>query len=563
MTNPVIAIGLDAGEPSVIEKWMSQGYLPNLSRLREQGIYGRLDNFRDGNVDTAWTTFATGCSPWKTGFWVLMGFREGTYETQSIASYNYQEYPPFYALGENYRVAAFDVPQVRLTDKINGVQVAGWGAHSPQVPSGSMPESLLPELVEQYGTHPTLHKDYSTCLDLKKTLALEEQFKLGTSRRAAICQDLLQREPWDLFLTVFNDPHSAGHLFWQLSQPEHPLYEVLRPRVSHDPLLEVYQAMDKAIGEIVSKAPDNAHIVIFSAHGMGPATVDLPSFVFLPEFLYRFSFPGKWALTHGNTSEPLPPLTTKMNWNWWERHVWGTKYDPNPIRRFLRCQTHSRIFRVIEPWLESTQKSDVVSPFHFQRLKRQGQVDFIPFNPAQWYQPMWHSMKAFALPGFAEGYIRINLKGREPQGIVDPSEYDAICEELCEKLHALKDARTGTPMVYKIVRTRKDPMEQNPKLSPADLIVVWQDDYATDTMDSPDYGRFGPLPPYRAGSHRHEGFILACGSGIEAGSSLSEGHVLDLAPTILDLMGAPIPKYLEGKPLPLLKSEAVVDGTRI
>jgi predicted AlkP superfamily phosphohydrolase/phosphomutase len=43
--NPVIAIGLDAVEPSLLEKWMSQGYLKNLSRLREQGIYGRLDNF--------------------------------------------------------------------------------------------------------------------------------------------------------------------------------------------------------------------------------------------------------------------------------------------------------------------------------------------------------------------------------------------------------------------------------------------------------------------------------------------------------------------------------------
>jgi len=90
--------------------------------------------------------------------------------------------------------------------------------------------------------------------------------------------------------------------------------------------------------------------------------------------------------------------------------------------------------------------------------------------------------------------------------------------------------------------------------------VVWQEEYPTDVMDSPEYGRFGPLPPYRGGSHRPEGFIMALGSGIEAGSSLSEGHVMDLGPTILDLMGAPIPERLQGKPLPLARSEAVIDG---
>lgn len=551
--NPVIAIGLDAAEPSLLEKWMSQGYLKTLSHLRQQGIYGRLQNFRDSNVETAWTTFATGFSPQKTGLWAHMGLREGTYNFETRAAYDFQEYPPFYALGEDYRVATFDVPQVRLTDKINGLQVAAWGAHSPQVETGSLPESLFQELIDKHGASPALHKDYAVCLDLKSTLKVAERLHTGIARRSATCQDLLTRETWDLFLTVFNDSHSGGHLFWQLSQPDHPLYEALRQCVSHDPLLEIYQAMDKAIGEILTKAPDNADVVIFSAHGMGPATIDLPSFVFLPEFLYRFSFPGKWGLGYGKTSDPLPPPFTKMKGNWWERHLWGTKYDPNPIRRFLRRETPSRLFKVIEPLLDSTQESDLISPF---QLARQGE-QVVPWNPAQWYKLMWPSMKAFALPSFAEGYIRINLQGREPQGIVAPSDYHALCDELCQKLYALKDARKGIPMVKRIVRTRQDPNQRDPKLPDADLIVVWQEDYATDVMDSPDYGRFGPLPPYRAGSHRPEGFILACGSGIEPGSSLSAGHVLDLAPTFLTLMGAPIPEYLEGKPLPLRMSQPV------
>ena len=542
---PVIAIGLDAAEPSLLEKWMSQGHLKNMRRLREQGIYGRLKNFKDSNVETAWTTFLTGCKPEETGYWAAMGFREGTYETETRAAYDYKEHPPFFALGEDYRIVTFDVPQLRINDKINGLQVGAWGAHSPQVPSTSSPASLFQELVDKHGIHPGLHKDYAVCLDLKGTLRLQERLETGIARRSAICQDLLERESANLFLTVFSEPHSAGHVFWHLSQPDHPLYEAFSSQVSGDPLLEVFQAIDKAIGEILTKAPDDAHIVLFSAHGMGPAPIDLPSFIFLPEFLYRYSFPGKYGLGYGDPADPLPPPLTKMKWNYWERHLWGTKSDSNPIRRFLRRETPTRLFNLIEPFLDATDETGLVSPF---QLRRQGERT-VPWNPAQWYKPLWPSMKAFAIPSFAEGYVRINLQGREPQGLVAPSEYNAVCDELCEKLYALKDPRTGIPMVDRIVRTRKDASDHHPKLPDPDLIVIWQEEYATDVMESPDYGRFGPLPPYRAGSHRPEGFILACGPDLEAGSTLSNGHVLDLAPTILELMGAPIPDHIEGKPL--------------
>lgn len=549
--NPVIAIGLDAAEPSLLEKWMSQGYLKNLARLREQGAYGRLQNFRDSNVETAWTTFSTGCKPQKTGYWAALGLQNGTYETETRAAYDYQEYPPFFALGQDYRVATFDVPQLRLSNQINGSQVGAWGAHSPQVPSTSIPESLFDELVTKHGAHPGLHNDYAVCLDVKSTLQVEKRFLTGIARRSKVCQDLLEREPWNLFLTVFSESHGGGHIFWQLSQPDHPLYETLRPQIDHDPLLAIYQAMDKAIGEILTKAPQNARVILFSAHGMGPATIDLPSFIFLPEFLYRYSFPGKYGIGYGDPQAPLPPMVTKMKWNYWERHLWGSKYDPNPVRRFLRRETPTRLFNLIEPWLDANSETDIVS--HLQ-LGRQGET-VIPWNPAQWYKPLWPSMKAFAVPSFAEGYVRINLKGREPQGIVAPAEYHAVCDDLCEKLHRLRDPRKGIPMVKHIVRTRENPEDQNPKLPDADLIVVWQEEFATDVMDSPDYGRFGPLPPYRAASHRPEGFILSCGPGVAAGSDVS-GHVLDLAPTILDGMGAPIPEHLDGQPLSIFESES-------
>ncbi|MEB3160437.1 MAG: alkaline phosphatase family protein, partial [Synechocystis sp.] len=506
----VLAIGLDACEPSLLEQWIDQGLLPNLASLKAKGIYQKLENFKDSNVETAWTSFCTGCSPQKTGYWAALGFQEGTYETETYQAYDFQEFPPFMALGDDYRVAIFDVPQLRLNQNIHGVQVGGWGAHSPQVPSQSSPPEFFQEVIDKHGNHPGLHNDYSVCLDLEKTLSLEEKFITGIQRKAKICCDLLQQQDWDLLLTVFGEPHGGGHVFWQLSQPDHPLYESLKSQVDHDPLLAIYQAVDQAIAEMIAVIPDDMQVVLFAAHGMGFATIDLPTFVILPEFLYRFNFPGKWALGYGNIADPLPPLWTHMKGNWWERHIWGTQFEPNPIKRFLRSEIPSRLFRMIRPWLD---QNNATGLRFGDDLAKQG-VKETPWMPAQWYQPLWPSMKAFALPSFSEGYVRINLKGREPQGIVDPADYHTLCDELEAKLYALREPRTDIPLVDHIVRPRQDPLDRNPKLPDADLIVVWQEKYPTDVADSPDYGRIGPFPPYRAGSHRAEGFILATGSAI-------------------------------------------------
>jgi predicted AlkP superfamily phosphohydrolase/phosphomutase len=542
MKKPVIAIGLDAAEPALIDKWMSQGHLKNLRRLREQGTAGRLKNFEYYRAETPWTTFLTGCSPRKTGYWSPIKFHEHSYAAELIEAYDYGEYQPFYALGDDYRVAVFDMPQSTLSERVNGLQVLGWGAHSAQTPSHSQPAPLFEELVSKHGSHPGLRKDHASCFDVEALRRLQDVLERGIARRAAICQDLLEREPWDLFLTIFGEPHSVGHFMWHLSQPDHPLYEVYKSQ-AWDSMLEVFEAVDRAIGEILTKAPEDAHIVVFSVHGMGTNVMDLTSTTLLPEFLYRFNFPGKYGIARGQLGKDPGPPITKFKKQSWRREVWGSKYETNPLVKFLRRHAPGRI-EALEKRFGSRQKHDLVSPFELYR-----QSDPLFFQPAMWYKNCWPHMKAFALPSFSEGYIRINLQGRDAQGIVPPEDYDALCDEITEKLSRLTDARTGTPMVKEVIRTRTGAMDSDPKRPDADLVVIWQEEYATDTMDSPDVGRIGPLPHIRTGSHRSEGFYIAKGPGIEANSDGPSGHSLDLTPTLLSLMDAPIPQYFDGKPL--------------
>jgi hypothetical protein len=231
------------------------------------------------------------------------------------------------------------------------------------------------------------------------------------------------------------------------------------------------------------------------------------------------------------------PMVVPSESTSWRSAVWAQKHDPNPITAFLR------------------RRLDTVF-FHYTIEKRLGDTrlplcpDDCPMGsqPPMWYSPAWPRMKAFALPTFSEGYVRINLRGREAAGIVEPSDYERVCEEVVSMVSDVTNARTGEPLVKRVERTRSGPEDRDPRRPDPDLIVLWRSDPA-DVVDSPTLGRIGPLPFNRSGSHVHRGFLLAAGPSIPSGAVLPRGQALDIAPTILALMGAPIPSYCDGAPI--------------
>lgn len=548
MHTPVITIGLDAADPNLIEKWLSAGYLPTIRKLWEKGSYRRLKTFDYYRAETPWTTFLSGCEPNQTGYWAPLKFWPERYAVEDVQAYNFQEYAPFYSICDNKKVAVFDMPQSILSEQVDGLQVLAWGAHSPMTPSHSQPPELLNELVQKYGEHPVLRKDHAPVQNWKQLKELQHHLEMGIARRADICCDLIGRSPWDLFLTIFGETHSAGHSFWHLSDPNHPLHDSVA-REGDDPLLSVFQAIDQAIAKIIKAAPQDAQIVIFAAHGMDANVMDLPSMAFLPEWLYRWNFPGEIGLAAGAQRIPQGPMTGARAQRGWLGLMWSLKHESNPLRRWLRRSLPRKVFDQVDKLWARSDAPDLISPF---QLQSQGNSLF--FQPALWYSDFWPAMKAFALPSFSEGYLRINLAGREAQGIVKPEDYGRVCDEIIRDLEQLTDARTGKPMVEKVIRTRQSVTDNNPKHPDADIVIIWQDEVVTDVVESPVTGRIGPIPYLRTGSHRSDGFFLAQGPGIECRHDLPEGHALDLAPTLLALMGVEKPEHFPGQSLVSLKA---------
>ncbi|MGE0667667.1 MAG: alkaline phosphatase family protein [Sphingomonadales bacterium] len=527
MPAPVIAIGLDALPPGLLEGWVADGRLPVFARLMRQGAYARQQNFGLYRTENSWLTLLHGCSAHTSQEWGHQSYEAGAYRTSEAAVYEFRRYQPFYALGETVRTAIFDIPLVGLVESVNGVQLLGWGTEVNQILRQSQPPGLMADMIARHGRHPlydtitnaddgteTLSYRIPCVYDLERLRAIRDQLIASTHQRTAIVRDLLRRERWDFLMYAYGEIHTAGHLFWHLSQP-HPLSAPYRDQSGSDFLLDILQAIDSDIGLLLADIPEDADLFVFSPHGMQSNSLDLYSMLFLPELLYRWST-GEAAFAGGpaGAAVPAPRLDFRRHWR---EEVWD---------------------------LRTAHGDAVLESPHEQ----EGMGDPLDWDPGNWYRRLWPAMKAFTLPGYSEGLIRLNVAGRDGPDGVAPEDFGRTCDEIVELVTALTDARTGQPVAERVIRVRRSPDEDAPDLSPADLMVLWRDDLTADSVEHPRLGQIGPVPFFRSGGHATEGFVLARGAGFTPGARLADVATPDVTATILDRLGVPIPGHVEGRP---------------
>jgi predicted AlkP superfamily phosphohydrolase/phosphomutase len=162
--------------------------------------------------------------------------------------------------------------------------------------------------------------------------------------------------------------------------------------------------------------------------------------------------------------------------------------------------------------------------------------------------------KAIAVPNNRCGGIRFNLKGREPHGMVEPgAEKDALVEELRRELSELEEPESGERVVKRVV-TAEEAFGPDHHSDIPDVMVVFRTDLGQiNSAQSPragllKLGQYGSNTP-RTGDHTVESRLWAVGPGIAPGARLPEANVLDLAPTVLELLDVPRPDGLDGQPI--------------
>jgi predicted AlkP superfamily phosphohydrolase/phosphomutase len=159
----------------------------------------------------------------------------------------------------------------------------------------------------------------------------------------------------------------------------------------------------------------------------------------------------------------------------------------------------------------------------------------------------WSRTRAWGEGGY---YARIflNVRGREPQGIVAPADYDRLCAELSSGLKQIPDDR-GQPLPTQAWMPRD--LYRQVKGVPPDIIVIFGDLAwrAVGTMGySSLYLYDNDTGPDEA-NHAQYGFFNWTGPTLSPSTSSTDIDILDIAPTVLRQMGIPVPPSMLGKPL--------------
>jgi hypothetical protein len=542
----VAAIALDAADVHMVLRLIDRGELPFLRSLRARSARYELRSDPQYRGTSLWEGFLAGRED--VGHWAGGGF---VFEPESYGSFQVGALGtvPFYERASGIAPIAIDVPH--LSPSGSGVRVCCWGGHVLTSVRGSVPRGLLHEIVEQFGAHPAFRADQLYAWHRREYVeSLGNALAVGARRRIEIARWLQQRfGDWNLILVAMSEAHSAGENFGHTLDEAHPLASTSTAALAWQKLVDVYRALDDAVGRFAATLPQDTALLVFALHGMTINDADLPSQVLLPELLYRVQR-GRSRLRDVDQQKwrqaGCPPVVPKSSVTW-KQHMdsrWrGARPGRSGFRRLARRLLPSAVLDARQRHAE--RRSRAVSG----ESANTGETDRghrkLDGSVPSWYRESWPELGAFALPTFSDARVRINVRGREHGGIVPLDEYPSFCSQVKAWVRASRDARTGRPAVEDVCSIGADDAF-DPVGHDADLVVRWAP--GVDAIVHPDVGTIGPYPFRRTGGHTPHGFAWLSGPGIEPGEH-GERPVRDVPPTILTLLGHPVPHDIHGTPL--------------
>src|SRR5262249_20571659 len=295
----------------------------------------------------------------------------------------------------------------------------------------------------------------------------------------------------DFFLSIFSESHCIGHQQWHLHDHTHPRFDrTTLEGLGSNPVTHIYRELDTALGDMLARACDDTVVLVLLSHGMGP---------------------------HYDGTHLLDTILSRIDGF---NRATGNDYNPRKLRnrvvaslpRALQESATAFAVPVIRHYLK--RRSIIPCSEYASRKERARQSFFMEPN------------------NFVYGGIRLNLKGREPAGCIQPQDADAVCKRLADDLLALVNVDAGGPVIRAVEPADRWYRRANDDTMP-DLFIDWERAAAIETVWSPKTGIVhAPYTNWRSGDHRPEGLLFAYGPGIPTKAVLPGIDIEDLAPSI-------------------------------
>jgi len=493
MKPKILVIGLDAATMDLVKPWADEGDLPALAGLMRTGSVSTLRSTPNMHSASAWTSILTGLNPGRHGLFVFSDrdfatgrqvfFKGGDRNGELLASH---------LARHNLTSGMLNVPMTYPAQcNKGGFTVSGLDAPSLNL-SAFCPQELRADLLGRFADYNFTPPGLGDLMISGRVNEAAKAWLRLTETQISTAEYLLDSYPVDFFMTVFTASDWAGHNLWQTIESAQGTAD------EQASLQMIYRALDGGIARLLGHADERTQVYVISDHGMGPhtgASYHLAAWLEDAGFMFRKAGAEAKASMLGAGRRAARSLL------------------PVALREKIKAGVGVERLRRI------------------QAIEKDGFYSSID----------WSRTAAYTEPG--RHVININLEGRNAGGIVSPSSYDSLCQEITERLASWTDSH-GVRAVERVV-PRSESYSGSFTERASDLYVYW----------SPA-AQFGDPPPevqargfWWSGDHRPEGILIGSGAGIRAGASLKAPTVYDLVPTMMYLAGLPVPAGLDGRVL--------------
>jgi predicted AlkP superfamily phosphohydrolase/phosphomutase len=490
---PILLVGLDGATFDVLDPLVAAGEMPTLARLLEVGTRAGLDSVTPPITPAAWSSFMTGKEPGKHGVYDFRVYDPHRYDDAFVTSHALRERTLWELLARaGRRVATVALPMTYPPRPAHGTVVSGFDTPSIEA-SFTHPPELRQRILERIPDYVLVAVPDASDPTLETDGAFEcfvAQVERAFEQRTEVALDLLGDGPWDVLMVHYQDVDVLQHSAWRFiaDGATHP--------ARHARTRAVYRRLDDCLRRLVTRLPPETLVVLVSDHGFGAHTGRL-----FPNALLR-----RWGYLdwHGRHRERV-----RRSLKRWLRYVGLAHGSPTTE----------------DPWAV--------------RVRERSFPRALPLR--------WSRTRAYVALAEIYGLLYVNLRGREPEGIVAPgAERDRLVDELRERLLGVRDPRDGEPAFADVLPGAavypQDPYDRRP-----DLVLVPRSGYTIYRELRPRLwiDHHGVI----AGTHRPEGILVAAGPDVRRGTLAERPRLVDLAPTILAAAGVPVPDDMDGRVL--------------
>ena len=498
--NKVLVIGIEGATFNIIKPLIDEGKLPNFQSLINQGISGVVNSEIPIMSATGWTSLVTGQNSSKHNIYDFYNGYNGSYKRPIVNSGNVKAKRIWQILKDfNLKSIIMNVPVTYPPEPINGVLVSG--ILSPMDSKYTFPSYITKELDEQ-GYIVDIYKHY--CDTLNSYLELAEQTMI---KRQQCFRQLLQNHEWDFAMVVFTTIDRMQHQIWN----------------RRDLLEKLYIRLDTLIGQLIEENKENTYSIIVSDHGFKSVTKKF----FVNEWLWDLKLLSKKISTDKSS---IP--------NFYDDHF------------SHQCPEKSKLSNVFaKTGITKDNIRSLLPDLFCELLKKISPPQVRRLFPKENLLIEWDKTKAFFPSYYSQG-IRINVKGREPKGIVEPGqEYEEIRSQIINELYKLKNPYNFENVIDTVYRKEELYSGKNHKNMPDIIFIPNNYNYYLDpnkrTCKYCVGSAIDDFPVYS--DHDPNGILIINGHAIKKNTVISNIDIVDVMPNILRLLDIPIPDDIDGQ----------------